>query len=154
MAEVGVAIQVGKSKGIKIAEITPFFYKVIGVWISLACWHSEALYSNYVNMVITYLYDFLTIIQPKHVAAIQTHRQHFKIMIHTHAHTQRGISPPACFSMESRSCFWWDNLCVVLRPMWGRDYIFIWGVFILPLPSVTSSVAMGYLQELYSGVLG
>lgn len=67
---------------------------------------------------------------------------------------QRGMSPPACCSAELQQCFWWDNLCVVLQPMWGRDYIFIWGVFILPLPSVTSSVAMGHLQALYSGVMG
>lgn len=66
---------------------------------------------------------------------------------HTHMHTS-GSSPPACCSHVS------DNLNVVLQPMWGRDYIFIQGVFILPLPSVTSSVAVGHLQELYSGVLG
>lgn len=113
---------------------------VLLVCESVMCWSMGALYSAYGDTVNKYSW-FLNTLQSNLKCSVVT-------FTHTHAHKRdlpSGLPQP---------CFWWDNLSVVLQPMWGRDYIFIRGVFILPLPSVTSGVAMGHLQQLYSGVLG
>lgn len=63
------------------------------------------------------------------------------------AHTLRTEGPTPSLTWL---CCRRDNLSTAPRPMWGRDYIFIQGVFILPLPSVTSRAALGHLRELCS----